>query len=64
MGSPSAAGSRTCFARDIFAVARLTVPVLGAIVVVLATIVLANLVAAICGQMAARTPTALVLRTE
>ena len=52
------------FARDIYAVPRPTVPVLEVLMVALATIVLANLVAAIPGRMAARTPTALVLRAE
>jgi ABC-type lipoprotein release transport system permease subunit len=40
------------------------VPVLEVVVVALAALVLANLVAAIPGRMAARTPTALVLRAE
>ena len=52
------------FARDIYAVPRPTVPVLEVVVVAVVTIVLANLVAALPGRMAARTPTALVLRAE
>jgi ABC-type lipoprotein release transport system permease subunit len=53
------------FARDIYAIPRPTVPpVLGVFLVAAVTIVLANLVAALPGQMAARTPTALVLRAE
>lgn len=52
------------FARDIYAVPEPSVPVLEVVVVALAALVLANLVAAIPGRMAARTPTALVLRAE
>ena len=52
------------FARDIYAVPEPSVPVLEVVVVALATLVLANLVAAIPGRMAARTSTALVLRAE
>jgi hypothetical protein len=51
-------------ARDIYAVPAPTVPVLQVVVVVLAAFVLANLVAAIPGRMAARTSTGYVLRTE
>lgn len=52
------------FARDIYAVPEPTVPVLEVVLVGLAALVLANLVAAVPGRMAARTPTALVLRAE
>ena len=52
------------FARDIYAVPLPTVPVLDVAFVALGAVVLANLVAAVPGQMAARTPTALVLRAE
>ncbi len=52
------------FARDIYAVPLPTVPVLDVVFVALGALVLANLVAAVPGQMAARTPTALVLRAE
>ena len=52
------------FARDIYAVPLPTVPVLEVVVVALGALVLTNLVAAVPGQMAARTPTALVLRAE
>jgi hypothetical protein len=52
------------FARDIYAVPRPSVPALEVLVVVGVTIVLANLVAALPGRMAARTATALVLRAE
>jgi hypothetical protein len=52
------------FARDIYAVARPSVPVLEVVLVALATLVLANLVAAFPGRMAARTATGLVLRAE
>jgi hypothetical protein len=52
------------FARDIYAVPLPTVPVGEVALVVVGTFILANLVAVIPGQMAARTPTALVLRAE
>ena len=52
------------FAHNIYAVPLPTVPVLEVVVVALGALVLANLVAAVPGQMAARTPTALVLRAE
>jgi hypothetical protein len=52
------------FARDIYAVPLPTVPVLQIVMVGVGTVVLANVVAVIPGRMAARTPTALVLRAE
>jgi hypothetical protein len=52
------------FARTIYAVPLPTVPVLEIVLVALGALVLANLVAAVPGQMAARTPTAVVLRAE
>jgi hypothetical protein len=52
------------FARAIFAVPSPTVPTLEVVLVALGALVVANLVAALPGQMAARTPTAVVLRTE
>jgi hypothetical protein len=52
------------FARDIYAVPLPTVPALEVTLVGLGALVLANLVAAVPGQMAARTRTALVLRSE
>ena len=52
------------FARDIYAVPLPTVPLLEIVLVALGALVLANLVAAVPGQMAARTPTAVVLRAE
>jgi hypothetical protein len=52
------------FARSINAVPSPTVPVSTVVVVALGTVVFANLVAAIPGRVAARTSTALVLRTE
>jgi ABC-type antimicrobial peptide transport system permease subunit len=52
------------FARNIYAVPLPTVPVLEVVLVALGAILLANLVAAVPGQMAARTPTALLLRSE
>jgi hypothetical protein len=52
------------FAREIYAVPQPTVPVLSVVVVALGTLALANIVAAVPGLMAARTPTALLLRTE
>jgi hypothetical protein len=52
------------FARGIYAVPDPSVPVAEIVVVALGALVLANLVAAIPGRMAARTRTALVLRAE
>ena len=54
----------TLFARAIYAVPQPSVPVVEIVVVALGALVLANLVAAIPGRLAARTPTALVLRVE
>ena len=50
------------FARDIYAVARPSVPVVEVVVIALVAIVLANLVAAIRGPMAAAAPAALAFR--
>jgi hypothetical protein len=52
------------FARAIFAVPDPTVPVLEVVLVAVGAVVLANIVAAVPGRMAARTRTALLLRTE
>jgi hypothetical protein len=52
------------FARSIDAVPDPSIPVLSLVVVGVGTVVFANLVAAIPGRIAARTSTALVLRTE
>jgi hypothetical protein len=52
------------FARDIYAVPRATVPAPLVIYVGLGALVLANVVAALPGRYAARTPTALMLRAE
>jgi hypothetical protein len=52
------------FARGINAVPEPTVPLAEIALVAAAALVLANLVAAVPGRVAARTPTALVLRTE
>jgi len=54
----------TLFAQEIGAVPAPTVPVWWVVVAGLAAIILANVVAAIPGRSAARTPTALVLRDE
>jgi hypothetical protein len=54
----------TLFARNINAVPDPTVPVLSVVFVALGALVFANLVAALPGRSAARTPTALVLRAE
>lgn len=54
----------TLFARGISAVPDPTVPALSLVVVAAGAIVFANLVAVIPGRVAARTPTALLLRTE
>ena len=52
------------FAREIGAVPDATVPVVQLAVVAVGALVLANLVAAVPGRVAARTPAALVLRAE
>jgi hypothetical protein len=52
------------FARAIFAVPDPTVPVLEVVLVAVGALVLANIIAAVPGRMAARTRTALLLRTE
>jgi hypothetical protein len=52
------------FAREIYAVPMASVPVLALVAVAVATLVIANAVAALPGRYAANTPTALVLRAE
>jgi hypothetical protein len=52
------------FAREIYAVPEPTVPVLQLVYTALGALVLANLVAALPGRIAARTSTALVLRAD
>jgi putative ABC transport system permease protein len=52
------------FARLIYAVPHPTVPVLSVALIAAGAVVLANVVAAIPARMAARTPTALMLRAE
>jgi ABC-type lipoprotein release transport system permease subunit len=52
------------FARQIYAVPRPSVPVLSVCLVALGALVLANVVAAWPGLVAARTPTALLLRAD
>jgi len=52
------------FAQQIYAVPRATVPALSLVYVALGALVLANLVAALPGRHASRTPAAIVLRTE
>jgi ABC-type lipoprotein release transport system permease subunit len=52
------------FAHEIYAVPRPTVPLTSVVLIVVSAMILANLVAAIPGRIAARTPTALLLRTE
>jgi hypothetical protein len=54
----------TLFARNIDAVPDPTVPVRSVILVCLGAVIVANLVAALPGRSAARTPIALVLRSE
>ena len=54
----------TLFAQGIYAVPRPSVPTLSIVVLSVGAIVLANVVAAIPGRQAARTPTALLLRAE
>jgi Na+-transporting methylmalonyl-CoA/oxaloacetate decarboxylase gamma subunit len=52
------------FAREINAVPQPTVPVLSVVLIVVGSLVLANVVAAIPGRIAARTSTGLLLRAE
>jgi ABC-type antimicrobial peptide transport system permease subunit len=52
------------FARQIYAVPQPSVPVLSVVLVALGALVLANVVAAWPGLVAARTPTALLLRAD
>ena len=52
------------FAHEINAVPAPSVPVLTIVLIAVGAVLLANVVAAIPGRMAARTPTALVLRAE
>jgi ABC-type lipoprotein release transport system permease subunit len=52
------------FARDIHAVPFPSVPVLSIVLIALGALILANVVAALPGRIAARTPTALILRSE
>ncbi len=52
------------FAREINAIPAPTVPVPSIILIVIGGLVLANIVAAVPGRIAARTPTALLLRAE
>ena len=52
------------FAHEIYAVPSPTVPILSVVAIVVSALVLANLVAAIPGRLAARTSTALLLRAE
>lgn len=52
------------FAQEIDAVPSPVIPVVPIILIALGALVLANVVAAIPGRIAARTPAALVLRTE
>jgi hypothetical protein len=52
------------FARGINAVPQPTVPVVTVVLIALGALVLANVVAALPGRIAARTPTALLLRAE
>lgn len=54
----------TVFARSIAAVPHPTVPVVSVVLVGVGAVVFANLVAALPGRNAARTPTAIVLRAE
>ena len=54
----------TLFARQIYAVPEPTVPIGPVILLSLGTLVLVNLVAALPGWAAARTPAALALRAE
>jgi hypothetical protein len=52
------------FAHEIYAVPNPDVPIFSVVLIIVGAMVLANLVAAIPGRVAARTPTALLLRAE
>jgi len=52
------------FAHEISAVPAPTVPATAIVLIALGALVLANVVAAVPGRIAARTPTALLLRAE
>jgi hypothetical protein len=52
------------FARSIAAVAEPTVPVVATVLVAVGAMIFANLVAALPGRSAARTKTAVLLRSE
>ena len=52
------------FAQQIYAVPEPTVPVFSLILIGVGTLLLANIAAAVPGRIAARTPTALMLRAE
>jgi ABC-type lipoprotein release transport system permease subunit len=52
------------FAREINAIPAPSVPVLPVALIAIGALLLANIVAAFPGRIAARTPTALVLRAE
>lgn len=52
------------FAREINAVPAPTVPVMSVVLIAVGALVLANLVAAVPARVAARAPTALLLRAE
>ena len=54
----------TLFAREIYAVPHPTVPVLSVVLVALGALLFANVVAALPGRSAARTPTSVLLRAE
>ena len=54
----------TLFANSIDVVTEVTVPPLAIVLVIVGAVVLANMVAAIPGRLAARTPTATLLRAE
>jgi hypothetical protein len=54
----------TLFANEIHAVPAPDVPVFTIVFIALGALVLANVVAAIPGRLAARTPTAILLRAE
>jgi hypothetical protein len=54
----------TVFANEIHAVPTPTVPALSIVLIAVGALVLANVVAAVPGRSAARTPTAVLLRAE
>jgi hypothetical protein len=64
LGIVAGRGLWDLFAREFYAIARPTVPVPAVALLAIGALVLANIVAAVPGLIAARTPTAILLRAE